>query len=199
MVVSLSTIGMFGTGALLTDQVSMAAVAVEGGTLDIRANAQQGPGATYAAFSATLTGMRPGDTSWSDVVVSNNGSLPANLTVSVTGADTHPDYPAENCFSYYFREVGATGSTNNGATVGSPTNLAAMGTAETPDASTVLFDTAVANRTLTDVSGVDNAWESGDTKTYRLTVRMRSECRQGGEGTAAATGALNVSFDAVPA
>lgn len=58
-----------------------------------------------------------------------------------------------------------------------------------------------------DVKATDEIWEVDDAKTYRLHVRMRSECEQGGDpndlltaGTpTAARGTLNFRFDVTQA
>lgn len=190
------------TGAVLTDRTTMATITTTGGTLDIVANGDASDTAVaYGGSGATITTdvseMAPGDTAWGELTIDNAGTLPLTMTVSSTGSDTHPDQAVGHCFSYYFREVGSTGATGNGASVASPLNFTAMGTDTSPDSSTVLFETAVTARQLPDVAASsDDVWETDDTKTYRLTVRMRTECTQGGEGTAGAGGTLSFTFDA---
>lgn len=210
-VMALSTIGAVGllvTGALLTDEVTMATVTTTGGTLDITANGEVDDTAVaYNGTSATITtdvsNMKPGDTAWGDVTIDNTGTLPLTLTVTQTGSDTHPD-DANHCFSYYFRLVSAVGATQDAAAA-YPVQIGSMGTDETTDAGTVLFETGVAAASLYDITSTSEAqWETDDTKTYRLHVRMRTECEQGGDpnGTltagapTAATGTLNFRFDA---
>lgn len=190
------TVGLVGTQALLTDQVTMAQVEVEGGTLDITANGSDGPNAGFTAFSGALDNMKPGDERFADVSVKNNGTLDGLLSVTVDGEEVAPDNTGTGCFSYFFRETGGDGATKNVA----PYPVDGMGTAAGADGTTNLFETDIAAEPLTDVdSSTDNTWEAGETKTYRLTVRMRSECDQGQGGDAAATGTLDFTFDAVPA
>lgn len=199
---AISALASLTTGALLSDRVTMATVTTQGGTLDITVNGDSDDTAVaYGGSGATITtdvsNMAPGDTAWGELTIDNTGTLPLAMTVSSTGSDTHPNQGTGHCFSFYFREVAATGVTGNGASLASPLNLTGMGTAESPDSSTALFETAVSGRQLSDVAASsDVEWETDDTKTYRLTVRMRTECTQGGEGTAAATGTLNFTFNA---
>jgi len=197
VVMAASSMGTLSTEALFTDQVAMAQVSVTGGTLDIQANGANGSAVAYNGTGATITtnvsNMKPGDTAWGEVTISNAGSLPATIKVTSSGSDTHPSY-ATHCFSYFFRQTSATGATKD-ATF--PVTLASMGSAETPDTSTVLFETSVAGRDIYDVDGSDLVWETDDTKTFRLTVRMRSECEQGGNATSASAGTLNFTFNAV--
>lgn len=190
------------TGATLTDRTTMATITTVGGTLDILVNGEADDtavayGGTGATITTDVSNMAPGDTAWGEVAIDNAGTLPLTLTVSSIGSDTHPDQTSGHCFSFYFREVGSTGATGNGATLAAPYEFTAMGTDESPDSSTVLFETAVTGRPLPDVgASSDDIWETDDVKTYRLTVRMRTECTQGGEGTAAATGSLDFRFEA---
>lgn len=209
VVVTLATSVVAATQALLSDQVAMAAVTAEGGTLDIQVDssttaAQDGPNANWGTFSASLTNMRPGDTRWADITLHNPGSLPATVTVSSTGADTHADDPvaANHCFAFFFRERAA------GADVLSIEDAGTTwGTAET-NAGVRLFETAIpaSGGQLFDDGALrtDDVWEVADTRVYRLTVRMLDGCRQGsgniGGTTFAnpveATGTLSFTFDA---
>lgn len=194
------------TGALLGDEVQMASVTAVGGTLDIVINGDTDDtavafGGTGATITTDVSNMAPGDTAWGELAIDNAGTLPLTITVDATGTDTHPDQTTGHCFSYFFREVGAAGATSNGATLASPTLITNMGAAEGPDNQTVLFETP-ASQQLSDVGASgDVVWETDDTKTYRLTVRMRTECTQGGDaGTGAtgpgATGSLSFTFNA---
>lgn len=194
------------TGAVLSDEVRMASVTTTGGTLDIVINGDTDDtdvafGGSGATITTDVSNMAPGDTAWGELAIANAGTLPLSITVNSSGLDSHPDQASGHCFSYFFREVGATGGTSNGATLATPTLLSSMGTAESPDADTALFETPV-TRQLTDVAAsTDNVWETDDVKTYRLTVRMRTECVQGGDTGAGSTGAnatgsLTLTFNA---
>ena len=198
--------GLAVTGAILTDQATMATVTTAGGTLDIVANgdtddtavAWNGAGAT---ITTDVSNMKPGDTAWGDVTIANTGTLPLTMTVTQTGSDTHADDPAQHCFAYYFRQIAApTGATRDAAF---PVNITDMGTDETTDAGTRLFETGVAAGTMYDVTATDAVWETDDSKTYRLHVRMLSGCTQGGDSGAStdtptgATGTLDFTFNAV--
>lgn len=197
--------GLAVTGAILTDQVTMATVTTTGGTLDIVANGDVDDTAVaYNGTGATITtnvgNMKPGDTAWADVTIDNTGSLPLTMTVTQTGSDTHAADPAQHCFAYYFRQIAApTGATADAAF---PVNITNMGTGETTDAGTRLFETGVAAGTMYDVTATDTVWETDDSKTYRLHVRMLSTCTQGGDSGAAtgiptgATGTLDFTFNA---
>jgi len=190
------------TRATETDRVQMAPVSSQGGTLDIKVDSsttanQEGTAAmpaNWGTFSAALTLMKPGDTRFADITLKNPGTLAARVTVSTTGTDVHADFPAAACFGFYFRErAGAADvqSIGNGTVVGTSeadANVAAFSTSTGP--STLYTNGAV--RTATD-------WASGATRVYRLTVRMRDGCLQGGAGTIGATGTLNFSFNAVQA
>lgn len=202
-------VGAYATSALLTDQVTMAAVTTTGGDLDIKVDSsttanQDGPNANWGTFSASLSNMRPGDTRYADITLHNPGSLPATVTVSSDGADTHADDPtaANHCFAFYFRERSAVPA--DVQSIGDGTD---WGTAET-NAGVALFETDIvaANGKLYDdgATRTDDVWEVADTRDYRLTVRMLDGCRQGsgniGGTTWAdpteATGTLSFTFDA---
>ncbi len=203
----LVSIGAYATSALLTDQVTMAAISTTGGTLDIKVDSsttvdQDGPNANWGTFTAALTNMKPGDTRFADITLHNPGTLPATVTASTTGADTHADDALNHCFAFYFRERSAVPA--DVQSVGDGTNF---GTAET-NAGVVNFETAItaANGDLFDdgAARTDDVWEVNDTRNYRLTVRMLDGCRQGSGnigGTTfasptAATGTLTFTFDA---
>lgn len=194
---AVGSLGVFLTQALLSDQVTMKAVDVTGGTLDIKVDGsvlnQDGPNAEWGTFTAALTGMKPGESRYADITLKNPGSLAASLKVTVTGTDTTPDY-AGDCFGLYFRELDNLNA--DVASVGAGTDL---GSADT-DAGVEGFTTAAANANLTlwddGATKADSTWETTDTHKYRLTVRMVSGCTQGGTNTAAASGQLNFSFNA---
>lgn len=192
-------LGLTVTGAVLADQVTMATVTTSGGTLDILANGDIDDtavvwGGAGATISASVNNMSPGDTLWGDVTIDNTGTLPLTMTVTQTGSDTHPSDATAHCFSYYFRQIAApTGATKDAAF---PVNLTGMGSDATTDAGTALFETGVSGRVLDDVVGVDSTWETDDSKTYRLHVRMRNGCT---EASVPATGTLDFQFNAVQA
>lgn len=200
--------GVAVTGALLTDQATMATVTTVGGTLDIVANGNVSDTAVaYNGVGATITtnvsNMKPGDTAFGDVTIANTGTLPLTMTVTQTGSDTHAADPTQHCFSYYFRQIAApTGATKDPAF---PVNITNMGTDQTTDAGTRLFETGVVAGTMYDVTATDTTWETDDSKTYRLHVRMLSACTQGGDSGAStgtpsgATGTLNFTFNAIQA
>ena len=200
-------IGAYATSAMLTDQVTMAAIATQGGTLDIKVNGgslnQDGPNATWGSFDASILNMQPGDVRFADITLHNPGSLPATVTARSTGADTHADdgTATNHCFAFYFRERAA------GADVQSIGNGTTWGTATT-DAGVVLFEDAIlpaAGQLYDDgATRTDSVWEVADTRNYRITVRMKNGCRQGSgniDGTTfaapvRATGTLSFTFDA---
>ena len=201
-------LGVFATSALLTDQVTMAAINTQGGTLDIKVDSnttanQDGPLANWGTFDLSITNMQPGDVRYADLTVRNPGSLPAAVTVSSTGADTHPDDPvgANHCFAFYWRERVA------GADVQSIGNGTSWGTATT-NAGVVNFETAIAAAAgqlyTNGAARTTTTWAIAESHAYRLTVRMLDGCRQGsgniGGTTFAAptraTGTLSFTFDA---
>lgn len=182
-VVAVASVGVLGTSAAFSDQVTMAQIDVTGGSLDLEANNGNGPNQAWVgALSANITGMAPGDTASGTVNIENAGDLPFTLTVDTAGAD------ASTCFSYYFRETSVVAGTGSAGPF--PLNFTGMGTATTPDASTAAFATAITARQLPD-SGADLNWETDDEKQYTLTVRMLTSCTAN-----AANGTLDFTFDA---
>lgn len=203
----LAGIGALATSAMLTDQVTMAPINATGGTLDIKVNSsttanQDGPNANWGTFSASLTGMKPGETRWADVTLHNPGSLPARVTASTVGSDTHLDDPANDCFGYYFRERDTLGM--DVQSIGNGTD---WGTSEA-NTGVIPFDTdipAASGKLFVDGAlRLNDVWAVAESNVYRLTVRMYDGCRQGsgniGGTTFAAptgaTGTLTFTFDA---
>ncbi len=185
------------THALVSDQVAMAAVTAEGGTLDIKLDSstttdQDGPNANWGTFSASLELMKPGDVRYADVTLRNPGTLPARVTVTTTGTDAHADYASAHCFGFWFRERSLGSDVQS---IGTGTEL---GTSDA-DGDVIQFHSGTGpNQLYADgATRSDSRWTSGMSRTYRLTVRMLDGCLQGGEATVGATGTLNVSFDAV--
>jgi hypothetical protein len=180
---AVASAAIFTTHATFTDQVTMAQVSVTGGTLDLKANGGDGPNQAWSGtLSAAVTNMAPGDVQSGTVLIANSGTIPFTLKASTTGTD------ASGCFGYWFRETAATGATKDSAF---PTNVTNFGTNSTSDVVTAPFSTAVAAQPLYDVSATDAIWETDDSKTFTLTVRMKSSCTTNG-----ATGALNFTLNA---
>lgn len=172
---------MFTTQATFTDQVTMAQVTVQGGTLDLQANAGDGPSQAWSV-SMAVTNMVPGQEQSGTVAISNNGTVPFTITATKVGTD------ASSCFAYYFRETSATGATKAASW---PVNVAGMGSAAGADATTAAMATTVSNVTLDDATGADTVWETDDVKTFTLTVRMRTSCATNG-----AAGSMDFTFNA---
>jgi hypothetical protein len=182
-VCTFGAVGVFGTQAAFSDNVTMGRIHVTGGSLDMVANNDTGDSdvAWSGDLSVALTGLQPGDVKDGTVEIENAGDLPYELVTSTSGTD------ASGCFGYYLRETGVTGGT--GAST-FPVNFTGMGTDSATDSDTAAFATAVTNRALPD-DGADLAWEAGDAKTYTISVRMQSSCT-----TNAADATLDISFDA---
>jgi hypothetical protein len=177
---AVGSLGVLTTNATFTDQVTMAQVTVQGGTLDLQANAGNGPNQAWSVSMAT-TNMVPGQEQSGTVAIKNNGTVPFTVTVTTTGTD------ASACFSYYFRETSATGATKS-ATF--PVNLTGMGTAAGADATTAAMSTGITNLALNDVPA-DPIWETDDVKTYTLTARMKTSCATNG-----ASGSMDFTINA---
>src|SRR4051794_21909757 len=94
---ALASVGEMTTHATFTDQVTMAQVSVQGGSLDLQANSGDGPNQAWTgSLSATVTNIKPGDENSGVVQIKNNGTLPFTLKVSTTGGDTN------SCYVSYF-------------------------------------------------------------------------------------------------
>ncbi|MCW2960671.1 MAG: hypothetical protein JWM90_1058 [Thermoleophilia bacterium] len=179
-------VGMLGTQAAFSDDVTMAQITVTGGTLDMVANSETDDTdvAWTGQVAVALTGLAPGDVKTGTVSIDNVGDLPFELTSSTTGTDT------SGCFGFYLRETSATGATKAAAW---PVDFTGFGTDATGDATTAPFATAVVASSLPD-AGADLDWEADDTKVYTIAVRMKSACTTNG-----AAGTLNVNFNATQA
>lgn len=184
---AIASVGVLGTQAAFTDQVTMAQISVTGGALDMKANNGDGPNQAWAgSLAVALTGLKPGDEQSGTVVVKHGAgsTVPFRLTTTTTGAD------ASGCYNFYFRETAAVGATKS-ATF--PVNFTGMGTAVGSDASTAPFATGITGMQLPD-NGADLDFETDDEKTYTLTVRMKTACTTNG-----AAGTLNFTFNATQA
>lgn len=176
-------VGVLGTRAAFTDDVTMAQIHVTGGSLDMVANGDTDDSgvAWNGALSVALTGLKPGDVNDGTVEVVNTGDLPFTLVASTSGTD------ASGCFGYWLRETSVSAGTGAAA---HPVTFANFGSGSGSDGVTAAFASAVANEQLPD-DGADLDWEPADAKVYTISVRMLASCT-----TNAADGTLDISFDA---